>query len=176
MIYGLDTYPLPGLEKISFTAADGTQLQGWFVPGSNGATLILCHGLQGDRREMLPDAKYLQRADFSVLLFDFRYRGESSGDAQTFGAKEVWDIRAAMAYLKSREDVNPERIGIQGISMGGAAAILAAAEMPDLRGVLAEITFPSLHGVIDHSFPKMAGLPVWPFAGVTKWIAEMRTG
>jgi fermentation-respiration switch protein FrsA (DUF1100 family) len=123
---------------------------------------------------MLPHADYLYRDGFSVLMFDFRYRGESEGDEQTLGAKEPWDIEAAVNYLKKRPDVDPRRIGVQGDSLGAAAAILAAAETLEIKGVIADIPFKSLSSVIDHSFTHLVGLPSFPFAPVSKFICELR--
>ncbi len=125
---------------------------------------------------MLPHADYLYRAGFSVLLFDFRYRGESEGDAQTLGAKESWDIQSAVDYLKTRPDVDPERIGVHGSSLGAASAILAAAEKPEIKGVVAQIPFTSINGILCHSFKEKFGLPCFPFAHVTVWITELRLG
>ena len=174
--YVLTDYALPGPEDVEFVSRDGVTLRGWFVRGNQGATVILAHGRGGDREWMLPDAEYLYRAGFSVLLFDFRHRGKSEGDQQTLGAKETWDIQAAVTYLKSRKDVDAGRIGVQGNSMGAAAAILAAAETPELQGVVAEIPFPSAQAVLHHTYPKLVGLPSFPFAWITLKILEIRTG
>ena len=92
----------------------------------------------------------------------------------TLGAKEAWDIESAVDYLKSRPDVNPGRIGVQGVSMGAVAALLAAAETPEIKGVVAEIPFASINGILNHSFQKETGLPSFPFALITKWLCESR--
>ena len=168
-------FDLP-LESVHFQSRDGLRLAGWFIPGTNGATVILAHGRGSDHSYMLTDANYLYQDGFSVLLFDFRYRGKSEGDAQTLGAKEAWDIESAMDYLKTRPGVNPDRIGVQGNSMGAAAAILAVAETPEIKGLIAEIPFSSINGILKHTFEKEFGLPSFPFALVTKWISEFRLG
>ena len=118
----------------------------------------------------------LYRAGFSVLLFDFRYRGESEGDAQTLGAKESRDIQSAVDYLKTRPDVNPRLIGVQGNSLGAASAILAATETTEIQEVVAEIPFTSINDILCHSFEQEFGLPCFPVAQVTKWISEFRLG
>ncbi len=164
------------LESVHFQSRDGLRLARWFIPGTNGATVILAHGRGSDHSYMLTDANYLYQDGFSVLLFYFRYRGKSEGDAQTLGAKEAWDIESAMEYLKTRPGVNPDRIGVQGNSMGAAAAILAVAETPEIKGLIAEIPFSSINGILNHTFEKEFGLPSFPFALVTKWISEFRLG
>ncbi len=173
--YSPEQYNLP-LEKVHFQSRDGLRLAGWFVAGTNGATVVLAHGRGGYKDWMLPHADYLHRAGFSFLLFDFRYRGESQGDAQTLGAKESWDIQSAVDYLKTRPDVDPQLIGVQGNSLGAASAILAAAPTADLQGVVADIPFTSINDILCHSFRHEFGLPCFPFASVTKWISELRLG
>ena len=83
----------------------------------------MAHGRGSYKNHFLPHAAYLHRAGFSVLLFDFRYRCDSEGDAQTLGAKESWDLQSAVYYVMTRPDVDPERIGLQGGSMGAASGI-----------------------------------------------------
>jgi len=164
------------LEKVHFFSSDGLRLAGWFLPGTNRGTVILAHGRGSGHQHMLLDAKYLNEGGFSVFLFDFRYRGESEGDAQTLGAKESRDVISALEYLGTRSDVDLDRIGVQGNSMGAAAAIMAAAARTQIRGVVAESSFTSVNGVLDHTFPREIGLPSFPFAPITKWICEFRTG
>ena len=173
--YKLSGFDLP-VENVGLKSRDGLTLAGWFIPGTNRATVILAHGRGGWRVGMLPHADYLHRNGFSVLLFDFRYRGESEGNEQTLGAKEAWDIEGAVRYLMSRSDVDPERIGVQGNSLGAVAAILAAAETPEIKGVVAEIPFKDLPSAIAHSFEHEVGLPRFPFAPVSKFICELRLG
>ena len=65
-------------------------------------------------------------------------------------------------YLKTRSDVDSERIGVQGSSLGAVSAILAAAETPEIKGVVAEIPFKDLPSAIAHAFEhpgEGAGLP-----------------
>jgi pimeloyl-ACP methyl ester carboxylesterase len=171
--YKLSGYDL-SVEEVRFKTRDNLTLAGWFIPGTNGATVILVHGRSGNRHWMLPHANYLHKSGFSVLLYDSRSFGESEGDVVTQGAKEPWDIEGAVEYLKTRTDIDPERIGVQGNSLGAASAILAAAEMPEIKGVVAQIPFNSFNDVLCHVFPQIVGLPCFPFAPITKFICECR--
>ena len=163
-------------ERVSFTSRDGLHLAGWFVRGTSGATVVLAHGRGSDHTPMLPDAEILHANGFSAFLFDFRFRGQSEGTAQTLGAKEAWDVESAVDYLKARPDVDATRIGVQGNSMGAVAAIIAGAERPDIRGVIAEIPFASIQSIMDHSFRQEFHLPPFPLVYLTKWISEWRVG
>lgn len=177
--YTLSHFDLPPPEAVSFQTRDGLRLAGWFLPGSNGATVVLVHGRGGSRTRMLPHADYLHRGGFSVLLFDLRYQGESEGEEATLGAKEVWDVKAAVRYVATRPDVDPERIAVQGGSLGAVSAILAAAETPEIKGVVAEIPFTDLRAAIAHAFEhprEGVGLPSFPFEPISTFFCEARLG
>lgn len=136
---GIDFY-----EDVHLTTADGLTLNAWYVPSTNGAAVILGHGLACNRACLLPEAAMLARHGFGVLLLDWRAHGESDGDVATFGVLEKQDVAAAVDYLVARPDVEAGRIGALGFSMGGAILIEAAAEETRIRALAAAITFPSL--------------------------------
>lgn len=112
-------------EDVTLRAATGARLAGWFVAGKpdRGAVLLL-HGVRGNRRHMLGRARLLQEAGFAVLLLDLQAHGESSGRQITFGRDEAADARAGVDWLKARLPGEP--IGVIGVSLGGAAAVLGA--------------------------------------------------
>ena len=171
-LYKLSQFDLT-VENVHFKTRDNLMLAGWFIPGTNGAVVILVHGIESTRDDMLPHAYYMNKDGYSVLLYDSRNRGQSEGEAVTYGAREKWDIEAALGYLKTRNDIEPTRIGVQGSSLGAVSAILAAAEMPEIKGVVASIPFKSFNDVLYHAYPKLIGLPAFPFAPLTKSICEI---
>ncbi len=111
-------------EEVSFTTSDGLELEGWYIPSKNRAAVIAFPGRSGPQRP----ARMLARHGYGVLLFDRRGEGESEGDPNVFGWKGERDIRAAIAFLRSRTDVDPDRIGAIGLSVGGEMLIEAGAE------------------------------------------------
>ncbi len=118
--------PPPDLsvEAVSFESGSGSRLSGWFVQGQpHRGGVLLMHGIRANRLEMLGRARMLRAAGFSVLLFDFQAHGESPGRNITFGFLEFRDARAAFDFL--RQKLPGERIGVLGMSLGGAAAILS---------------------------------------------------
>lgn len=174
----LEDYPRleVALEEVSFQSRDGTPLKGWFIPGESPKTVILLHGFTDIREKMLPHADFLHSAGYSVLLFDFRSRGESAGDAVTLGYYERGDVQGAVQYLKTRPDVDGDDLGVLGVSMGGATAIMAAAEIPELKAVVSESAFRSVDSAIASSFEHFIDLPAFPFAPITVFIIEKRLG
>jgi dipeptidyl aminopeptidase/acylaminoacyl peptidase len=162
------------LQEVSFQSSDGTQLAGWFIPGESTRTVILLHGFSDIRDKMLPHANFLHEAGYSVLLFDFRSKGESGGDAVTMGYHERGDVRGAVEYLKGRPDSDGENLGVLGVSMGAATAIMTAAETTELKAVVSESSFKSVDSAIASSFEHFIHLPAFPFAPITVFIMEQR--
>ena len=163
-------------EPITFTSPDGLRLAGWYIPSHNGATIILCHGLGANRVGMLPQAALLAEHGYGSFLFDFRAHGESEGEMVTYGYAETDDVLAAVDYLLSRPDVDPQRIGTLGGSLGAATAIRAAARSTHLKAVVAESAFTSLEDEVASSFTAFSGLPAFPFAPLTVAFAQRQTG
>ena len=108
---------------VNFPSRSGSVIQAWFAPGRPGAgAVLLLHGMGGNRTSMLTRARFLHRAGFAILAPDFQAHGESPGQHITFGELESFDAQAALAFL--REAAPGERIGIIGVSMGGAATLV----------------------------------------------------
>ena len=152
-------------ENVSFQTADGITLRGWHVPSANetNKTLILLHGYPADKGDILPALAFLQK-DFNLLLFDFRYLGESEGSYSTAGAKEVEDLLAAIRFLKSRAITE---VGVWGFSMGGAVALMAIERAPEIRAVVAESSYASLSEMALEFFKvRLINYPVAYFIGL----------
>jgi len=122
-------------EDVAFGTSDGLTLRGWYIPSQNRAAVIVTHGVAGNRVGHLDQAAALAGRGFGVLLLDLRAHGHSDGSTITFGGE---DIRAAAAYLQTRSDVDPERIGAMGLSLGGSAVLQAAARSDAIRAVVAD--------------------------------------
>jgi fermentation-respiration switch protein FrsA (DUF1100 family) len=151
-------------EDVAFTTQDGLQLRGWFLPTIySDATVILGHGFSRSRQELLDVAAMLHRNRYNVLMFDWRAHGESEGTRTTFGYKEVKDVSAAVAYITSRPELDSQRIGVLGKSMGGAIAIRAAAKLPQIKAVVSDSPYPSLQDSIQVGVDRRGPLGVWPF-------------
>ena len=121
-------------EDVQFRTADGLLLQGWYIPSKNGAAVIAFPGRSGPQKQ----ARMLTRHGYGVLLFDRRGEGESEGDPNGFGWGGERDLNAAAAYLRMRPDVDPNRIGVIGLSVGGEMAIHAAAHSDAFAAVVSE--------------------------------------
>lgn len=121
-------------EKVSFTTDDGLELQGWYVPSRNRAAVIAFPGRKGPQRP----ARMLIRHGYGVLLFDRRGEGDSEGDPNALGWNGDRDIKAAIAFLSRRPDVDRRRIGGIGLSVGGELMLETAAETKALKAVISD--------------------------------------
>jgi fermentation-respiration switch protein FrsA (DUF1100 family) len=83
-------------------------------------------------------AEILARHGYGVLLFDRRGEGESEGDPNIFGWGGEKDVDAAVEFLRSRPDVDDEKIGGIGLSVGGEMMIEAAVESDGLKALVSE--------------------------------------
>ena len=143
-------------EPVAFRASDGVGIKGWFIPRGRRraqADVVFVHGWMWNRLgnvaghvpiddrdvDFLPVTKALHDAGYSVLLYDIRKHGESeSGKGLlSFGPLEKYDFIGAVNYLRSRADVDGERIGSLGISMGGTIALYGAPECQPIKSILA---------------------------------------
>jgi uncharacterized protein len=121
-------------ERVSFATSDGLRLSGWYIPSRNRAAVIAFPGRNGPQRP----ARMLSRHGYGVLLFDRRGEGESQGDPNAWGWGGEKDITAAIAFLQRRPDVDPDRIGGLGLSVGGELMLQTAAETDTLKAVVSE--------------------------------------
>jgi fermentation-respiration switch protein FrsA (DUF1100 family) len=132
---------------VQFNSQSGSMLRGWFIPGIKGkGIVILMHGVQGNRLTMLNRGRFLARAGYSVLLFDFQAHGESSGKYITFGYLESKDAQAAVEFL--HQNNQHEKIGVIGVSMGGAASLLATPPL-EVDALILESVYPTIEEAIS---------------------------
>jgi alpha-beta hydrolase superfamily lysophospholipase len=137
------------VQRVTFQATDGIELVGWFVPNSaSRATIICSHGLGSNGASMWDAAQFLYDAGFSLFFFDHRGHGQSGGRVTTMGPLEVRDFLGAVDYVRSRSEVDPERIGAYGYSMGAGVVIGAAAESPHIQAVVTDSVFADLGDVV----------------------------
>ena len=123
---------------VSFETADGVRLAGWYVPSADGAAVVLRHGAGSTRASLIEHAAVLSAHGYGTLLVDARGHGDSGGRAMDLGWYGDLDTSAAVAFLSAQPDVDPGRIGVLGLSMGGEEAIGASAADPRIRAVVAE--------------------------------------
>ncbi len=121
--------------EVQLQPEDGLLLRAWYYPAQNGAAIVVLGGMQGALGGQLPPAAFLVRRGYGVLQIDTRACGRPPHPV-TLGGSEERDAAAGLRYLLARPEVR--RVGLFGFSMGGAAAIRAAARQSQFAAVVAE--------------------------------------
>jgi len=118
-------------ETIRFGTAKGKSLHGWWIPAEPAGTpapcLVLVHGWGRNVERMLPWIEILRPAGYDLLAFDARHHGSSDADDFASMVKFSEDIRAAVDVAVQRRGAHQAKVGVLGLSVGGSAAIHAAA-------------------------------------------------
>lgn len=125
-------------EDVFTPGLDGARLHArlYRVPNAH-ATVILCHGYHS-RAEHDFGAQFpalYASGGCNLLLIDERAHGLSEGKCLTFGQLERYDIAQWVHWVREHSRVQ-RPIALYGVSMG-AASVLLAAQLPELRGELA---------------------------------------
>lgn len=159
---------------LSFLAADGHRLAGMMLSvgkrGSTKGVVVFAHEVGSDRTSCWRYCHPLLEAGYDVFAFDFRGHGASSPDAMCpprmfLSDREQADLKGAITFvgaLLAERGMLPD-VGVFGVSRGGVAAILAAAEMPQVRAVATDGVFSSAMTVeflIRRFAPVLAGIAV----------------
>lgn len=171
------SFELP-FEDVRFSAKDGVPLSGWWVPAAAPrGTVVLVHGLNRSRIEMIRKVPALHARGWNALLFDLRHHGTSGGSLRSFGHFERQDVVAAAALARER---SPGPVVLWGVSMGAATALLAAADDKEVAGVVADSSYRSLRDTVRHHLGLLQGatwwlrpLPTWLLAPeLTFWVGR----
>ena len=152
--------PSADYREVGFQATDGVDISAWYRPTQNGATIIVVHGGGGDRTGAVAHAKLLVRHGYGVLLHDARGRGKSEGVQNAYGWGWPKDVAGAIRFLRTREEVDPERIGALGLSTGADILIQVAGQGTDLKAVVADGTYA---GSFEDGQRIMGLSPITPF-------------
>src|SRR5467141_1285992 len=113
-------------EVLQFAVPGDGKREGWFFPGLRGGpTIILCHGYESSRGELLTLESGLQDHQYNVFIFDFAAHGANTG-ISTLGYREADEVRAAVDLLAARPDLDPTRFGLWGYNLGAYAALREA--------------------------------------------------
>lgn len=168
-------------ENVSFTATDGVEIRAWFIPGTGadkgtrGPVVAFVHGWLWNRTgnvagnvpfvdrdvDFLPATRALHDAGYHVLLMDVSNHGESGARFPlTYGPLEARDFIGAVNYVRARPDVDGDRIGAIGCSMGGNIVIYGTPECQPVKALLA--IQPAVLPHFNHNFARLELGPLGP--------------
>lgn len=132
--------------KISFTSGKDTCVGYLFTPANAKgplACVVLGHGFTGTQDRLEGSAERFASEGMAALTFDYRCFGESSGrPRQVISIKgQLQDFRNAIAFAKGQPNIDADRIGIWGSSLGGGHVISLAGTDPTIAAVVAQVPF-----------------------------------
>lgn len=168
-------------EEVRFPSrAPEVELAGWHIayPGAERAVVLL-HGHTSSRStefggRFIELGAALHARGFSVLMFDQRGHGASSGRNSGLGSLEHDDMAGALDWLQA-QGYAYERIGVLGVSIGGAAAVRAVAENPAIAALVLDSTPAHMLPVVQSQWRSASGLPDF-FLPTTLLFARLRFG
>jgi fermentation-respiration switch protein FrsA (DUF1100 family) len=142
-------------ESVAIPTADGAQLAGWFLPPAETTpapwpVLLWFHGNGETVAGLASVLRAFQPAHAALLALDYRGYGASTGRPTV--ANALRDADAALAWLRTRPDVDAGRVVVYGRSVGSGPAVHLAATR-QVAGLVLESAFTSLPGMTRMHFP-----------------------
>ena len=149
-------------EEVSFSPRgwEEVTLRGWWLQAPEPApTIVWLHGLDSNKGSRIDVVAGLRGAGFNVLAFDFRGHGKSDKVAMGASIHEQDDLLGAIDWLERERGVSIDRVGLLGLSYGGAVALLTAAREPRLRAIVADSAYASLTELMTGEVADRTGAP-----------------
>ena len=147
--------PPAGFAEVAVPVPQGGPLAGWLAEAPTGAPgVVLLHGVTDNRDALRDRALLLAGAGYAVLAVDLPAHGESPGDRVGFGWPERDAAAAAVGFLKRRRPRT--RVGVVGISLGGAAAVLAGPAL-NADALVLESVYPTFRAAVGNRVRRVLG-------------------
>jgi pimeloyl-ACP methyl ester carboxylesterase len=128
-------------EVLEFVVPGVGRREGWFFPGLRGGpTIVLCHGYESSRGELLTLESALQDHQYNVFIFDFAAHGANPG-ISTLGYREADEVRAGVDLLAARPDLDATRFGMWGYNLGAYAALREAENDKRIRALVVDSVY-----------------------------------
>jgi pimeloyl-ACP methyl ester carboxylesterase len=151
--------PAPAV-PVRLMTRDGVPIAGSYWPGSrpDGPAVLLMHGINNTRRLFDAKALWLNGLGYAVLAIDLRGHGESGAVERTFGWRESEDAGAALRWLRAGHP--GRRVGVIGVSLGGAAALLEREGPLPVQAMVLHAVYPDIRTAIANRIARFAPRPL----------------
>lgn len=139
-------------DDVYIPSDDNVTIHGWFVPAgrTNDKAILFCHGNAGNISHRLETIEFLNGLGVSVLIFDYRGYGLSTGEPTEEGVYA--DARQCYDWLVNEKGFEQKDIIVFGRSLGGAVAIELASRT-GCHSVVVESSFTNAADMARKIFP-----------------------
>lgn len=167
------------IEDVSITASmDGLSLHGSVVetPGSS-LWAVIVHGYSSNGLSMASFAENFSAFGYNILLPDLRGHGESQGDYRGMGWHDRLDLIDWINYINDNH--GDATIVLFGISMGGAAVMMASGEeaLPsNVAAIVEDCGYSSIYEEFRYQLDQMFGLPAFPVLNLAGLVTNLKAG
>jgi pimeloyl-ACP methyl ester carboxylesterase len=143
--------------NLSFTDHRGGEHEGWLLVGLKGApAIILCHGYNSNRSELLALGSLLRQNHFNVYVFNF-HGAKAKQSFSDLGIRQADDLLAAIETVAKQPGVNPRRVGLFGVTTGGYAALAAAEQSLLVKALVADTIYDTPSQMLDAQVDDLLG-------------------
>jgi dienelactone hydrolase len=128
-------------------SSHGVNCRGWlYAPAGPPphACVVLAHGFGADQHGPLGVVgRRFAAAGIAAFAFDYRHFGRSDGEPRQLLAVENYlaDWAAAVAYVRTRPDIDAARVGLWGSSLSGGLVLSIAGRDPDIAAAVSQVPF-----------------------------------
>lgn len=168
-------------EDIYFQNDNGEVLHAWWLRNLNkpqetpSPTLVMLHGWNRNCQRMIPYLEHLHRLPLNILIIEGRGHGENSKNTFISQVGFGQDISAALNWLVLQPEVNVQRIGVLGHSIGAAASINASYNDPRISVFIADSSYAHPKEIINRML-KHLHIPFLPIGWLMQQYIQIRLG
>jgi uncharacterized protein len=144
-------------EVVRFLSIDGVELKGLFVAHRGtgaGGTIVFAHEVGAGLNSYERYCSFLLEEGYNIFSFDFRgqhaEKNEKYNPTQWASENEYCDLLGAIAYIEGRADVDPERIGLFGVSRGATTSLCVLGRSPRIKAVVCDGAFSTMATLVSY--------------------------
>jgi alpha-beta hydrolase superfamily lysophospholipase len=168
---------------LALEASDGLRLHAWAHLSRKAHPndwVLLLHGVRSDLTAVQNRSRFFSRRGYNVVLLHFRGHGSSDHSRISYGYHERKDVQAAFEFIRSLRPAAKMRVGIDGISMGAAAAAYAIGDgliNPDW--MILESCYDNIHNALKNRLAlrfdsSLIPFISWPLELVVEYLMRLR--
>lgn len=163
-------------EEIHFKTRNNKKLYGWWIfKNSDYPTIVLVHGWGRNVERMIPYLVELNQQHYNLLVFDSRNHGSSDKDKTSTMKKFAEDISASIDFVLNKPELINTKIGVLGLSIGGAAAIYASAHDDRIKSAVTVGAFANPMDVMKLQLSKR-NVPFYPIGWILLSYLQLMLG